>query len=72
MYLDSASKIGILDEICKHMSSKFIKWTPDILREEALKHNTRGSFLKNGKGAYMASKRRGILDEICTHMKKVQ
>lgn len=69
---DSASKIGILDDICKHMSSKFIKWTPDMLREEALKHNTRGSFLKNGRGAYMASKRRGILDEICKHMKKVQ
>ena len=65
---DSASRMCILDEICKHMCSKFKKWTHDMLKEEALKYNNKSDFLKNGKGAYIASKRRGIFDEICSHM----
>jgi predicted GIY-YIG superfamily endonuclease len=64
----SASKMGILDDICKHMSVSFIKWTVDLIKEEALKHKTRSSFLKSGKGGYHAAKRRSILDDVCSHM----
>lgn len=40
-----------------------------MIREEALKYNTRTEF-KNNSGGYKAAKRRGILDDVCSHMKK--
>lgn len=40
-----------------------------MLRKEALKYNTRGSFQKGSK-AYQAALRRGLLDDICSHMIK--
>lgn len=45
-----------------------LKWTEELLKKEALKYKSRYEFLKNGKGAYIASKRRGILDDVCSHM----
>lgn len=60
----------ILDEICNHMNNRFY-WTEDILREEALKYNTRIEFHKCNDKAYRASIKMGILDEICEHMVKL-
>lgn len=45
-----------------------IKWTDELLREEALKYDTRNSFSKNNRSAYYTSIKRGILDDICSHM----
>jgi hypothetical protein len=45
------------------------KWTYELLKEEALKYETRSSFVKNNKSAYYTSIKRGILDEICDHMR---
>ena len=44
------------------------KWTKELLQEEALKYNTRGTFRSGNAAAAMASVRWGIFDEICSHM----
>ena len=51
------------------MIYKHVKWSDEMLRKEALKYNTRGSFQKGSK-AYQAALRRGLLDDICSHMIK--
>ena len=66
---DAARRLGILDEICQHMTSgNHVSWTDDLMREEALKYSTRNEFQKGSIGAYDAARRLGILDEICQHM----
>ena len=62
--------VMILDEICDHMSVIYIKWTYDILREEALKYDTRSKFKSSKNSAYQAAQSRGILNEICEHMSR--
>ena len=44
------------------------KWTKKRLKEEALKYNSRGEFLKNSPGAVNAASYRGWIEEICEHM----
>ena len=44
------------------------KWTNEMLKEEALKYNTKNDFRKGSMGAHSASIRRGLLNEICSHM----
>lgn len=44
------------------------KWNYELLKNEALKYNTRSDFNKNSKGAYHSAYRLKILDEICSHM----
>ncbi len=57
---------GIIDSICGHMSGN-IKWTKEMLQEEALLFQSRSDF-KNGSSAYSSARRRGMIDEICGHM----
>ena len=45
------------------------KWTDEMLRDEALKYETRGEFAKASRNAYYRAQRRGILDDICEHMR---
>ena len=45
-----------------------IKWTFEMLKEEAKKYKTRGEFNTKSKGAYLSAYRKGILDQICAHM----
>ena len=45
------------------------KWTLEILKQEALKYESRGEFQSKNRGCYRAACRRGILDQICIHMK---
>lgn len=47
---------------------KYIKWTYELLKEEALKYNTRSDFSKGSTNAYRVSLNRNILDSICLHM----
>ncbi|AGB06850.1 hypothetical protein [Vibrio phage VH7D] len=49
-----------------------IKWTPERLKEDALKYKTRTEWCKNSSGAYNAARNRGLLDECCAHMKSSQ
>ncbi len=57
------------DSIISHMD-KTIRWTDDMLKNEALKYKTRGEFQKLNPVAYTTSSRRGILDDITTHMER--
>jgi predicted GIY-YIG superfamily endonuclease len=45
-----------------------MKWTDELLREEALKYDKRIDFQKGNASAYNTSIKRGILNEICSHM----
>ncbi|URQ03382.1 hypothetical protein PVA23_5 [Vibrio phage PVA23] len=45
-----------------------LKWTPERLKEDALKYKTRTEWCKNSSGAYCAASKRGLLDECCSHM----
>jgi predicted GIY-YIG superfamily endonuclease len=47
-----------------------IKWTIDILKQEALKYKTRVEFLKMNPKAYGAALRYKIMDDITKHMGK--
>ena len=49
-----------------------ITWSDEMLKEEALKYNTRTTFNKNSKSAYQTAYSRGILDEVCSHMTKLR
>jgi hypothetical protein len=44
------------------------KWTYELLKEEALKYNTRNEFVKGNGSAYGKALKMCILDEICEHM----
>ena len=46
------------------------KWNEHTVREEALKHKTKTSFITNAYGAKDAAKRLGIYEEVCSHMDK--
>jgi len=47
--------------------SKRIKWTDEMLADEAKKYETRSDFVK-GSNAARTAQRRGIMDKICAHM----
>ncbi len=49
-----------------------MKWTDELLREEAKKYDCRSEFRKKSSGAYEASRNRGLLENICIHMKSPQ
>ena len=49
-----------------------IKWTDELLRQEAMKYNTKKDFYTNSQSAYKTAKSRGIFDEIIQHMDKVK
>jgi len=67
----AAKKLGIVEEIKKHMESKKRKnYTKEDIKKEALKYNTRGEFKKNNQSIYNAAKNLNILDEVCLHMLK--
>jgi hypothetical protein len=59
---------GIINEICSHMYGN-IKWSDEMLREEASKYNSKSDFRKCSK-AYAVAQKRGLLEHICNHMKK--
>ena len=63
---------NVLDEVCSHMDKIKITWSDEMLKEEALKYNTRTTFNKNSKSAYQTAYSRGILDEVCSHMTKLR
>ncbi len=77
----AATRNNRYDEIVSHMPKYLdscgenghnLKWSNEVLREEALKFKTRGEFQKRNLKAYRAAKTRGILDEVCAHMKLVR
>jgi len=39
-----------------------------MIKDEAMKYNTRREFHKGAPNAYNAAYKRGLLEEICSHM----
>ena len=64
--------------IYKRLGSKFIndfygttpkvKWTPELLKKEVQKYNTRLEFLRGSESAYKAAQRQGILQNLIKDM----
>lgn len=68
----AASKRGVLDKVCAHMTSEEPRkgrtnWTEEMLAVEAKKYSTRVAFQRGSPNAYKAARCRGILDRICTY-----
>ena len=64
-----ALRHGFLDEICTHMTAKWVHvWNKETCKAEALKYNRRIDFQRGNDSAYTYAMRHGFLDEICTHM----
>ena len=64
-----ALRHGFLDEICTHMTAKWVHvWNKETCKVEALKYNRRIDFQRGNDSAYTYAMRHGFLDEICTHM----
>lgn len=60
-------------DVIKHMTKKITYWTDEMLRDEALKYNTKTKFAR-GSNAYGAAKRRGddFFNSITSHMKTLR
>ena len=74
----AARNLGILDKVCAHMPKHRaipeerqpeFKWTPEKVREEALKYSNRDNFKEFSPGAWCAAQRSGTLSLVCSHMK---
>ena len=66
-------KHNIMDVVCNHMEEKKKPagyWTPERVREEALKYKSRSAFIKNSYQAYSKSQEYGIFEKICRHMRR--
>ncbi len=73
----AAHKIGILDEICSHMTrygnmKPIGHWTFENVNHEANKYRTRTEFARGTSGAYSAAQNHGWLDLVCGHMERAQ
>lgn len=74
--LGAAKSFGndFYQDVTKHMSRKITYWTDEMLRDEALKYDTKNKFSKGSNKAYNAAKRRGdeFFNSITSHMNKVR
>jgi hypothetical protein len=60
---------GWLDEWFPHKGkTKILKWTEEVLREEAYKYRTKNSFKWGNWNAYHQARKRPYFDDICAHM----
>ena len=59
-----AKRNGILDEVCGHMvrGQCNCKWTHDLVKEEALKYNSRWDFQNGSNGAYGYALKHNMMD----------
>jgi len=67
-----AKKENWLDDICSHMiqtKNPFKYWNYENCKTEALKFNSRISFLKSNHSAYESARKNNWLNDICSHMK---
>jgi hypothetical protein len=64
----AAIRLGILDQVCSHMTGGRFLWDPDKVKEKALEFDSRDQFSRNASGAYLYCLKNNILDEVCQHM----
>ena len=76
--IQAARRLGLLDEVCQHMVSKYrlprygsgrIYWTKEKCRIAALEFKTRTEFQDGSPSAYNRAREDGFLEEICDHMR---
>jgi len=71
-----ALRNNILDEICSHMKlkekKKYVKWTYEKCKFEALKYKTKTEFKNKSNVAYKVSLKKKYMKNICAHMKKMK
>ena len=63
---------GIINSVCAHMSKSMSKrtgLTEQLLREIALKYETKKQFRHDDSSTYQWARRKGLLDSVCGHMK---
>lgn len=65
---NAAYRLGVLDDICKHMPKKRKAWTLEEAMVEAKKYTHRGDFHRDSHGCWAACKRHGWLEQVCHHM----
>ncbi len=63
-----AGKMGILDEICVNLPTKYTYWSIKMLQDEAFKYTNRNDFQKISPNAYWVAHKREVLDQICVYM----
>jgi hypothetical protein len=66
-----AKKRGIVDQVCSHMETIYVRWTDVSLEKEARKFSTRSEFKQESESAYQTAFGRGILNKICSHMEEL-
>ncbi len=60
--------MGILDEICVNLPTKYTYWSIKMLQDEAFKYTNRNDFQKISPNAYWVAHKREVLDQICVYM----
>lgn len=68
---NAARRLGILEEVCRHMKPKATTLTPKEIAEEAIKYSGRFEFQKRSHRAYMSAVRLDILEQVCAHMEPI-
>jgi hypothetical protein len=64
----AAQRLGVLDQVCEHMSFKRKDWSDESkIQEEANRYNSRSDFAERNGSAYGAACKIGI-DKFCAHM----
>lgn len=66
----TACSRGLVDLICKHMSTNQISWTDEMIGLAAANYQSRADFRVGSPAAYSAARHRDIMDRVCGHMKK--
>ena len=68
-----AQRVGILEQICAHMTPSSRKqWTDEDLLAEAKKYDNLKDFRNNSGKAYITASKRKILHSICAHMNGIE
>lgn len=60
----SATRRGILDSCCQHMTSLQVNWTLDLAIEESKKYSSRSDWQRNCNRSYVIVRDSGLLDEV--------
>jgi hypothetical protein len=64
----TAKRLGLFEDITKHMFTGRFTWTEAMVKSEAKKYKTRTEFFKGARSAYSAAVRMDILDKVTEHM----
>jgi hypothetical protein len=68
-FYNAALYNGWIDEVSKHMTSRFI-WTKNLVSDITKKYDNYAEFRKKHKSAYDAAVKYGWIDDLTQHMKK--